>query len=164
MHGKRDDGSQVVAAVLVRTRHSGFLQDLINTFPTLAMCTHRPPTHENGLTGALTASKCSPLQCRDVFSPCLRSPRYFFPEHLDVSKVDETVTLQGRLFQPTIIGKEPEEPRTHLSQSILKVVHKRTYVLVLFSLASKHIPLHLRQVVRSQEVGYGFFCVRNGVF
>ena len=32
-------------------------------------------------------------------------------------------------------------------QSILKVVHKRTYVLVLFSFASKHIPLHLREVV-----------------
>ena len=36
-------------------------------------------------------------------------------------------------------------------QSILKVVHKRTYVLVLFSLAVKHIPLLLREVVRSQE-------------
>ena len=99
------------------TRHSGFLQDLINFFPTPAMCAHRPPTHANGLTRALTASKYSPFHCRDVVSPCLRGPRYFLPEHLDVSKVDETVTWQGRLFRPTIIGKEPEEPRTHLSRA-----------------------------------------------
>ena len=99
------------------TRHSGFLQDFINTFPTPAMCAHRPPTHANGLTRALTTSKYNPFHCRDVVSPCLRGPRYFLPEHLDVSKVDETVTWQGRLFRPTIIGKEPEEPRTHLSRA-----------------------------------------------
>ena len=111
------------------TPHSGFLQDFINTFLTPAMCAHHPPTHANGLTRALTASKCSLFYCRDVVSPCLRGPRYYFPVHLDVCKVDETVTWQGRLFRPTIIGKEP----------VLKVVHKRTYVLVLFSFASKHI-------------------------
>ena len=105
------------------TRHSGFLQGFVNTFPTPAMCAHRPPTHANGLTRALTASKYSPFHCRDVVSPCLRGPRYYFPEHLDVSKFDETVTWQ-----------------------------ERTYVLVLFSFASKHIPLHLREVVRSPEV------------
>ena len=137
------------------TLHSVFLQDLIYTFPTPAMCAHRPPTHANGLTRALTASKYSPLHCRDVVSPCLRGPRYFLPEHLDVSKVDETVTWQGRLFGPTIIG----ETQDTSVQSILKVVHKRTYVLVLFSFASKHIPLHLREVVRSQEVEE--HCVRS---
>ena len=56
VHGKRDDGSQVVDAALVRTRHTGFLQDLINTSPTPAICTHRPPTRANGLSRALTAS------------------------------------------------------------------------------------------------------------
>ena len=103
VHGNRDNGSQVVDAVLVRTRHSGFLQDLINTFPTPAMCTHRPPTHANGLSRALTASKYRLSHCRDVVRSCLRSPWYILPEHLDVSKVDETVTWQGRLFRPTII-------------------------------------------------------------
>ena len=99
------------------TRHSGFLQDLINTYPTPAMFAHRPPTHANGLTRAVTALKYSPLHCRDVVRSCLRSPRYILPEHLDFSKVDETITWQGRLFWPTIIGKEPEKPRTHLSRA-----------------------------------------------
>ena len=40
-----------------------------------------------------------------------------FQSNLDVSKVDETTTWQGRLFRPTIIGKEPEKPRTHLSRA-----------------------------------------------
>ena len=53
------------------TRHSGFLQDLINTFPTPAMFAHRPPTHADGLTRALTASKYSPLLCRDVVRSCV---------------------------------------------------------------------------------------------
>ena len=35
------------------TRHSGFLQDLINTSSTRATCAHRPPTRANGLIRAL---------------------------------------------------------------------------------------------------------------
>ena len=45
--------------------------------------------------------------------------------------------------------KRTRETQDTSVQSILKVVHKRTHVLVLFSLASKHSPLHLREVVRS---------------
>ena len=158
VHGKRVMDLMLLTPFSSETRHSGFLQDLINTYPTPAMCAHRPPTQVNGLTRALTASKYSPLHCRDVFSPCLRSPRYFLPEHLDVSKVDETVTWQGRLFRPTIIGKESGKPRKHLSRASGRF-HMRTCVLALFSLASEHSPLHLREVVRSQEVEE--HCVRS---
>ena len=160
MHGKRHDGSQVVDAVLVRTRHSGFLQDLINTSPTPAMCTHRSPTRADGLTRALTASKYSLLQCRDAVRSCLRSPRYFFPEHLVVSN-DETVTLQKKIVPANHHWKRTRESKDTSVQNILKVAHMRTYMLVLFSLASKHSPLHLREVVRSQDVEE--HCVRSGL-
>ena len=55
--------------------------------------------------------------------------------------------------------KRTRETQDTSVQSILKVVHKRTFVLVLISLASKHSPLHRREVVRSQEVEEQ--CVRD---
>ena len=45
--------------------------------------------------------------------------------------------------------KRTRETQDTSVQNILMVVHKRTYVLVLFSLASKHSTLQLRDVVRS---------------
>ena len=100
--------------------NSGFLQDLINPFPLPAMCTHRPPSRANGLTRALTASKYSPLHCEDVVRSCLRSPRYFLPEHLVFAK--KTVPANHHW------KRTGETPDTSV-QNILKVVHKRTCVL-----------------------------------
>ena len=150
MHGKRDDGSHVVDAVLKRDPAlrlpPGFDQCLSDPSYVRA-----PPAHANGLTRALTASKYSLLHCRDVVSPCLRSPRCFLPEHLDVSKVDETRTCQGNCSGQPSLEKNQRNPG-HICPEHPEGRHKRTCVLVLFSLASKHSPLHLREVVRSQEV------------
>ena len=119
---KRDDGSQVVDAVLERDPALrlplGFDQLLFR--PQQCARTARPPAL-TGLSRALTASKLSPLHCRDVVISCFHGvPRYILPEHLDVSKVDGTVTWQGRLFRPTIIGKRTRETLDTSVQSILE--------------------------------------------
>ena len=140
------------------TRHSGFLQVLINTYPSPAMFAHRQPTHANGLTRALTASKYSPLHCRDVVRSCLRSLWYFFQSML-MSAGRQRGYIARKILPANHHLKRTRKIQDTSVQSCLKVVHKRTCVLALFSVASEHSPLHLREVVRSQEVEE--HCVRS---
>ena len=133
------------------TRHSGFLQDVINTFPTPAVCTHRPPTRANELSRALTASKYSPLHCRDVVRSCLRSPRYILMSARSMKRSHGKEDCSG---QPSL-EKNQRNPGHICPEHLESMRHERTHVLVLFSLASKHSPLHLREVVRVMPVGVG---------
>ena len=110
------------------TRHSGFLQDLINTFPTPAMHTHRPPTHAMLKESTVHLSRAS---C------CQQGRRNDY--------------IAKKIVPAIHHWKRTRETQDTSVQTFLKVVHKRTYVLVLFSLASEHSPLYLRKVARSQE-------------
>ena len=58
-----------------------------------------PPAHPaNGLTRALTASKYSPLHCRDVVRSCLRSPRYFLTVRCIFEKLSGHKKLKNIAF------------------------------------------------------------------
>ena len=125
------------------TLHSGFLQDLVNSFQTPAMYTHRPPT-------PLTASKYSPLhwgRCQIMLKEST--------VHLSRASCCQQGRRNGYIAKKMVPAiyhwTRTRETQDTSVQRFLMVVHERTYELVLFSLASEHSPLHLRKVVRSQE-------------